>query len=123
MPSARTKMYEIEVLPSARRDMVAVVSYISHELSNPAAAYRLANEMYAAMDSLAAFPYTNVVFQTIRPLKHDYRRLKVGNYLIFYHVDEDKKLVTVSRVIYARRDYKKMMSNSDGKGKGRRDFD
>ena len=76
-------MYNLEYLPVALQDMVAIVRYISRELGNPAAA-----------------PYT-----PIRPLKHEYRKVLVQNYFIFYWVDEEKKLITIARVVYAKSDY------------------
>ena len=45
----------------------------------------------------------------IRPLKHEYRKLRVRNYLVFYWVDEERKLVTVARMIYARRNYEGLL--------------
>ena len=83
-------MYKLEYLPVARKDMLEIVRYISRELQNPDAADRLAVEL-------------------IRPLKHEYRKILVQNYLMFYWVDEEKKLVTVARVVYAKRDYGRLL--------------
>ncbi len=102
-------MYKIEYTPLAVKDMAEAVRYISKELSNPAAAGRLADEMVRVADRLADFPYANPVYYPIRPLKNEYRRLTVRNYLMLYSVDETKKNVTVFRVIYARRDYEKIL--------------
>lgn len=102
-------MYKLEYLPVARRDMIEIVRYISQELQNPTAADQLAMELIEAGDSIPKFPYANPAFIPIRPLKHEYRKLLVQNYFMFYWVDEAKKLVTVARVVYARRDYKRLL--------------
>ena len=102
-------MYKLEYLPVARRDMIEIVRYISQELQNPSAADQLAMELIEAGDSIPKFPYANPAFIPIRPLKHEYRKLLVQNYFMFYWVDEVKKLVTVARVVYARRDYKRLL--------------
>lgn len=102
-------MYKLEYLPVARRDMIEIVRYISQELHNPTAADQLAMELIEAGDSIPKFPYANPAFIPIRPLKHEYRKLLVQNYFMFYWVDEVKKLVTVARVVYARRDYKRLL--------------
>ncbi|MEY8404822.1 type II toxin-antitoxin system RelE/ParE family toxin [Oscillospiraceae bacterium 44-34] len=102
-------MYKLEYLPVARRDMIEIVRYISQELQNPTAADQLAMELIEAGDSIPKFPYANPAFIPIRPLKHEYRKLLVQNYFMFYWVDEVKKLVTVARVVYARRDYKRLL--------------
>lgn len=95
----------MEYLPVARQDMIDIARYISRELNNPVAADRLAVELVEAGESIPAFPYANPAYIPIRPLKHEYRKLLVENYLMFYWVDEERKLVTVARVIYAKRDY------------------
>jgi addiction module RelE/StbE family toxin len=102
-------MYKLEFLPTAKQDMTGIVLYISRDLSNPTAANRLADEMIDAADRLCDFPYINAVYQTIKPLKHECRKLMVKNYVMFYWVDENRKLVTIARVIYARRDYEKLL--------------
>ena len=102
-------MYKLEYLPVARRNMIEIVRYISQELQNPTAADQLAMELIEAGDSIPKFPYANPAFIPIRPLKHEYRKLLVQNYFMFYWVDEVKKLVTVARVVYARRDYKRLL--------------
>ena len=101
--------YAIEFLPIAKQDMTEIARYISHELCNPAAAIELTDEMIEAADRLCDFPYINVIHQTAKPLKHEYRKLLVKNYIMFYRIDENKKLVTIVRVFYARRDYEKLL--------------
>lgn len=102
-------MFKLEYLPVARQDMIEIVRYISEELQNPMAADQLATELIEAGDSILGFPYANPAFIPIRPLKHEYRRLLVQNYFMFYWVDEVKQLVTVARVVYARRDYERLL--------------
>lgn len=89
--------------------MIDIARYISRELNNPVAADRLALELIEAGDSIPAFPYANPAYIPIRPLKHEYRKLLVENYLMLYWVDEEKKRVTVARVIYAKRDYELLL--------------
>lgn len=108
-PLGGNKLYKLEFLPVARRDMIEIVQYISKKLCNPAAAYQLAGEMMEAGDSISKFPYANPAYIPIRPLEHEYRKRLFGNYVMFYWVDEAKSLVTVARVIYAKRDYKRLL--------------
>lgn len=102
-------MYKLEYLPVAQRDMVEIVRYISGELQNPVAADRLATELVNAAESVLTFPYALPAYQPIRPLKHEYRKILVQNFLVFYWVDEEKKLVTVARVVYAKRDISRLL--------------
>lgn len=102
-------MYKVEYLPIALRDMVEIAEYISFELSNPMAADRLSEEMIEAGNKLAKFPYSHPAYIPIRPLKHEYRKLLVQNYILFYWVDEEKKLVTIARAVYAKMDYERLL--------------
>ena len=86
-----------------------VVRYISKELKNPTAAKRLAVELVAAGENILEFPYANPAYIPIRPLKHEYRKLLVRNYMMLYWVNEERKIVTVAREIYAKRDYEKIL--------------
>lgn len=102
-------MYKLEYLPVAQQDMTGIARYITRKLANPEAAEKLSVELIEAADSISAFPYANPACIPIKPLMHEYRKLLVQNYLMFYRVDEKTKTVTVTRVIYARRDHEKLL--------------
>ena len=102
-------MYRLEYLPIARRDMVEIVEYISKELLNPLAAEKLADEMIQTAERLTEFPYISPAYRPIKPLKNEYRKLIVKNYILLYFVDEKNKKVVVARVINSRRDYEKLL--------------
>ena len=102
-------MYKLEYLPTTRQDMIDIVQYISQELKNPIAAERLAAEMVETAEKILIFPYAAPVYHPIRSLKHEYRKILVQNYLIFYWIDESKRLVTVARVLYAGRNHNRLL--------------
>ena len=98
-------MYNVEYLLSAVQDMVEIVTYIARELNNPSAAERLAE----AGESLRDFPYAQPAYTPLRPLKHEYRKLLIENYMMLYWVTETEKRVTIARVVYARKNYAKLL--------------
>ncbi|MFO7730003.1 MAG: type II toxin-antitoxin system RelE/ParE family toxin [Spirochaetia bacterium] len=102
-------VYKLVYLPLARQDMVDITGYISRNLANPQAAMVLAEELVKAISKLAKFPYTHAVYFPIRPLQHEYRKLIVRNYLVLYRVDEEAKTVTITRVLYAKRDISRLL--------------
>jgi len=102
-------MYQLTFLPIAKQDMTDIVRYIGRELLNPTTAEALADEMIEAAERLCDYPYVNAIHQTIKPLKYEYRKLLVKNYIMLYWVDEKDKLITIARVMYARRDYEKRL--------------
>ena len=102
-------MYKLEYLPTALNDMVEIVNYISAELKNPSAANRLSEEFIKAAEMLTDFPYSNPVYNPLRPLKNEYRKTVVENYIMFYWVDEANKKITIVRVVHGKRDYGKII--------------
>ena len=98
-------MYNLEFLPTARQDMSDIAKYINKVLCNPIAAMNTVRRMVDAAEDLQTHPYSCPVYYPPRELPHEYRKLIVGNYIMFYRVNEYDKLITVVRVIYAKRDY------------------
>lgn len=98
-------MYTLEYLPAAKKDIADISYYISHILLNPDAALRLVEKIVSSAEKLIDFPYANPVFTPVRPLKHEVRKLPVQNYIIFYWIDEETKIITVARILYNRRDF------------------
>lgn len=97
-------MYEVEILPAAHDDMIDAVRYVAGELGMRHAAESLARDFATAAQSLADMPWTHRAYTPVRPLMHEYRRVYIGDYAMFYWIDEPNRRVTVARVIYARRD-------------------
>ena len=102
-------MYNVEYLLSAVQDMVEIVTYIARELNNPSAAERIAERLAETGESLREFPYAQPAYAPLRPLKHEYRKPLVENYMMLYWVSETEKRVTIARVVYARRNYAKLL--------------
>ena len=103
-------MYKLEYLPIAKRDMVEIAKYIGVKLANPDAADKLAEKMVNEAEKLIDMPYKCGIYLSPRPLKHEYRKLLVNNYIMFYYVDESEKIITIARVIYAKRDLRKLLN-------------
>ncbi|WEV63990.1 type II toxin-antitoxin system RelE/ParE family toxin [Bifidobacterium sp. ESL0732] len=105
----RSGSYKVEILPSALRDVEQIVTYIAKSLENRSAALRYADNFYTTFEDLAQLPYSRPLYGAPGTLIHEYRRESVGNYEIFYWIEEAPRQVTVARVIYARRDISKQL--------------
>lgn len=97
-------MYDVRFLPAARQDMVDIARYIAVELKAADAARAPIEAFSAAVERLAEFPYACRLFLPPRPLKREYRAMPVKNYMLFYWIEEEKKSITVARVLYCGRD-------------------
>jgi len=98
-------LYKLEFLPVARKDMIEIVQYVSQKLHSPEAANRLAMDFVNSAENVLDFPYATPVYHPIRSLKHEYRKIIVKNFTMFYWIDEENKTVTVARIVYAKRDF------------------
>jgi plasmid stabilization system protein ParE len=111
-----TTVYRVEYLPAALRDIVEIARYISGELGNPTAAERLVTQITDAVEQLPEHPFSwpiyHPLFAAKRPsLRHEYRKLLVGNYIVFYFVEAESQLITISNVIYGKSDLSLHLNN------------
>ena len=99
-------MYKLEYLPNAHQDLINLVNYITYQLKNPIAADKLAEELIESAEKLTKMPYIHPLYFPIRPLKYEYRKLFVKNYIMFYRVEEQPiQRVIIARIIYAKSNY------------------
>ena len=98
--------YNLTYTETAKRNIIEIAGYISHELKAPESARKLVAKLMQAAADITAFPYAHSIHQMPQneePLKHEYRKILVDNYFIFYRVDETLSHVIVTAVIYSRR--------------------
>jgi toxin ParE1/3/4 len=83
-------------------DLDKITDYILFELKNESAARTLINDVEAAIKHQLDDPLRTAIYRSLNMRKRPYRRIFVGNYLIFYVVIEDT--IIVRRMLYGRRD-------------------
>ncbi|WP_374016044.1 type II toxin-antitoxin system RelE/ParE family toxin [Paenibacillus thiaminolyticus] len=103
------RIYKIRYLEQAQADLLEIVQYISEELSAPEVASNLVDKLDKAILTLEQFPFAGHVYYSNQILNDEYRMLVVNQYLIFYVILED--IVEIRRVIYGKRDHRKMFSS------------
>lgn len=97
-------MYQIDFLPIAKKDIEHIIYYISHNLKNKIAAIKLRDLFINSLNDIILFPYGNSVYQSKETLKDKYRSYRVKNFIMFYTINEEKKLITIVRVLYQKMD-------------------
>lgn len=105
--------YNVSILDTAVSDIEEITLYIRDELKNQKAAQDLADKIFESIERLSQFPYANSVYVPLRPLKYEYRRAVIDNYLLFYRVDEEAKEVIVVRVIYGKRRLERQIKDNE----------
>lgn len=94
--------YRVVVQSAALHDMTRIVTYLANDLENPTAAGHMADRFDAAIRSLSTLPTRCAPYVPPRKLLHEYCKLVMGNYLVFFYVSEEAETVTVARVLYGR---------------------
>jgi len=92
-------MYNVEYLPLANTDIIEAEIYL-YEL-NPAAVDKLTEAIDEKIGNIIVHPLMYPVY------KHDERFRFVVlpyEYLLFYHVNEDSKILTIHRILRGMRD-------------------
>lgn len=90
-----------------RDDLDKIIDYIVLELKNVAAAKQLVNDVEAAIKQRQAHPLQSAAYKSTNKRRNPYRRILVGNYLIFYIVIENTMIVR--RLLYGRRDIDRIL--------------
>lgn len=97
--------FNIEITKPAENDLFGIGRYISRELLEPETAQKVVSKIAEGIISLEDMPLRNALVEDERLAYKGIRRIMVNNYIIFYLVNEDSKIVTIIRILYGRRDW------------------
>lgn len=97
--------YDFEFTSRAEQDLDDILNYIARDLANPTAAKKFYFALSNAIDNICLFPNSAPLseFNFALPL----RKLIVENYISYYTIDEEKRLIRIIRIQYARQDLTK----------------
>jgi plasmid stabilization system protein ParE len=97
--------YSIEISEPAENDLFDIIGYISTQLSAPESAINIMEAIEEAVENLADMPYKCPIVADERLGTMGYHRLIVKNYIVFFMIDENERIVDIVRILYARRDW------------------
>lgn len=87
--------------------MIEIQNYIDENFKSPQISINILTKIQIRTNILKIFPYSCPKINDIH--LREYRKLVVDNYIIFYKVDTTKGQVVIHRVIYAAREYEKLL--------------
>ena len=97
--------FKVKFSHQAAQDLSDIIRYISDTLINPPAAVHFYDCVSQKLDTISQNP-------RIYPLSRDkslssqgYRAAVIGNYLMFYLVNDESETINIARVIYGKRDF------------------
>lgn len=103
----RQRNYRVRYSIDFYNDLKAITDYITLELKNPDAAFRLVDSVEAAINTRRPFAESFERFDSKYQHKYDYYRIYVGNFIVFYVVIDEGdagKVMEIRRLLYAKSD-------------------
>ena len=97
-------IYEVEVSEQADSDLREIFEYIAYELQSPQNASGQLDRLEEQILSLDTMPERYRKYEKEPWKSCGLRVLPVDNYVVLYIPDNDKKVVTILRVMYVGRD-------------------
>ena len=108
-------MYDVNIADSALEDLSGIAVYVKDKLKEPLIAEKLVAALKRAIFSLDAFPYRCPIVRDDLLAAQGIRGMIVENYVVFYSIveTENEKVVNVSRVLYARRNWVELLQSDN----------
>jgi plasmid stabilization system protein ParE len=101
--------HRTDVSEPAEHDLMNVVRYISAQVDAPVTAVHMMDAIEEALGGLADMPQRYPPLAEERLAALGYRKLIVKNHIAFFTIDEKNKVVNVERILYARRDWMRIL--------------
>ena len=95
--------YSYNFTEKAERDFDEILRYISFDLANPIAAQNLGRKIFEKIDIVRSYPESCAIVENEFLSDKTVRKLLVDNYIIYYKVNYDKKIITIIRIVYGKR--------------------
>lgn len=100
--------FELRYSPLFFEDLDKITDYLLIELKNELAARKLVDDTEVAIKKRLENPLSATTYKSFGSRKYPYRRILVGNYLIFYIVMDN--IMVVRRMLYGRRNLDRILS-------------
>ena len=103
--------FRVEFSEQAAEDLDEIIRYISDELFNPHAAERFYQAVGEKLELLREQPYIFPLYHDEKLSAEGFRFIVIGNYLMFYLIDENTPVVNIARLLYGKRDIPSFFEN------------
>lgn len=102
--------YEVEITFQAQEQLEEIVRYIAVELQAPKSALDLLDRLETGISSLSRFP-ARIPLTEEEPWRGlGVHKMLVKNHLVYFWIDEERRKVHITAVVYARRDQRRQLS-------------
>ena len=92
--------YKINLSIKAKDDLKSIVLYIKNKLNEPAIANKYAKIIREEIQTLEYSPQKFAIIDDSSVKDLNFRKLIIKNYIAFYRINEENKIVNVERILY-----------------------
>lgn len=92
--------YDVKISKIAKHDLNDIIIYIKEKLNEPSIAKKYLHIMKKEIQKLKYYPQKNAVISDHNIKNLNIRKLIIRNYIVFYRINEHKKIVNVERIFY-----------------------
>ena len=96
--------FEVKYSERAINDLDEIIGYISDKLFGPKSAEKFYEAVKEKLELLSEYPYMYPLYHDDKLRSEGYRFAVIGNYLMFYLVDDDSSIVNIARILYRKLD-------------------
>ena len=97
----------------AESDLDGIVSYIAVVLVNPQAASDFVDKLQDKIEETRAFPESgSLIYNEFLQLENVRKKL-VGNYVMYYLLDMEEKIIHILRIVYGKRNMDEILKKLD----------
>ena len=97
--------YRIDISKPAENDLRDILNHISSQFEAPITAFKMLETFEQSMAGLSKLPQRVPKVSDKRLSAMGYRKLIVKNYIIFFSINEKKKIFDIERILYRRRNW------------------
>ena len=106
-------IYDVQSTGQARHDLKQVYKYIAETLMEPVIAENQYTRIENAVYSLDQMPERFRQYEKEPWRSRNLRVMTVNNYVVFYTVDNEKRVVTVIRIMHGRMNTERELNNTE----------
>jgi len=103
-------MYDVLLSDEAEKDLHDIADYINEQLQNPLSAIKTVDKIEKTLiKRLEIFPHSYPIHLYLESLGIEYRRTIIDNFTAFYIVDDVGEVVTITHIVYNKRDVSRLI--------------
>ena len=103
--------YKVTLSQKGSAEIRAIIQYIAVNLREPATARNTQRRFKEMVASLKIMPKRFALVPDSCLAAAGFRMTSVGNYLVFYTLDEENKVVNISRVLNGRQNWTELLTH------------